>query len=78
MLVTDVGGLREIVSDGKCGYVVKPEAQCIAEAILDFFENKRRSQFSDGVKAEKRNYSWDKMTTAITEVYKLCSPTPSS
>ena len=25
MLVTDVGGLREIVPDGKCGYVVKPD-----------------------------------------------------
>jgi D-inositol-3-phosphate glycosyltransferase len=25
MLVTDVGGLREIVPEGKCGYVVKPE-----------------------------------------------------
>ena len=26
MLVTDVGGLREIVPAGKCGYVVKPES----------------------------------------------------
>ena len=36
MLVTDVGGLREIVRDGKCGYVVKPEALPITEAIIDF------------------------------------------
>ena len=27
MLVTDVGGLSEIVADGKCGYVVKPEPE---------------------------------------------------
>ena len=36
MLVTDVGGLREIVLDGKCGYVVKPEPEFIAEAIIDY------------------------------------------
>jgi glycosyltransferase involved in cell wall biosynthesis len=76
MLVTDVGGLREIVADGKCGYVVKPDAQEIAEAILDYFENNRKEMFSEGVKQEKGKFSWDKMTAAILEVYKRClSPT---
>ena len=27
MLVTDVGGLREIVTDKVCGYVVKPQPE---------------------------------------------------
>jgi glycosyltransferase involved in cell wall biosynthesis len=77
MLVTDVGGLREIVPDGKCGYVVKPEATSIAEAIIDFFDNNRKEQFSEGVKQEKSKFSWDKMTAAIIEVYNRClSPTP--
>jgi glycosyltransferase involved in cell wall biosynthesis len=69
MLVTDVGGLREIVPDGKCGYVVKPEPEFIAEAIIDYFENNRRKQFTEGVKLEKEKFSWDKMTGAILEVY---------
>jgi len=38
MLVTNVGGLKEIVPDGKCGYVVKPEPEFITEAMIDFFE----------------------------------------
>jgi glycosyltransferase involved in cell wall biosynthesis len=71
MLVTDVGGLREIVSDGKCGYVVKPESQFITEALLDFFENNRKSLFTEGVKKEKEKFSWDKMTASIIAVYKL-------
>jgi D-inositol-3-phosphate glycosyltransferase len=70
MLVTDVGGLREIVEDGKCGYVVKPEALPIAEAIIDFFDNDRGEQFTAGVRQEKEKFSWDKMTDAILEVYK--------
>jgi D-inositol-3-phosphate glycosyltransferase len=69
MLVTDVGGLREIVSDKKCGYVVKPEAEQIASAILDYFGNNRKEVFTEGVKKEKAKFSWDKMTGTIGEVY---------
>ena len=70
MLVTDVGGLREIVPDGKCGYVVKPEPELIAEAIIDFFDNDRKELFTAGVKREKEKFSWEKMTQAIVEVNK--------
>jgi len=69
MLVTDVGGLREIVPDGICGYVVKPEAVSIAEAIIDYFDNNRKEKFTAGVKQEKAKFLWDKMTAAIIEVY---------
>ena len=76
MLVTDVGGLREIVQDGKCGYVVNPEPVLIAEAIIDFFDNNRMKLFTEGVKEEKEKFSWDKMTASIFEVYRSLSPTP--
>ncbi len=57
MLVTDVGGLREIVADGKCGYVVKPEAIDITNAIIDYFDNNRKEVFTEGVKQEKEKFS---------------------
>jgi D-inositol-3-phosphate glycosyltransferase len=72
MLVTDVGGLREIVNDRVCGYVVKPQPEDIAEAIIDYFGNKREEQFTEGVKLEKEKFTWDKMTASIIEVYKKC------
>ena len=79
MLVTDVGGLREIVADGKCGYVVKPESEAITAALIDYFDNNRKEEFTAGVKEEKDKFSWDKMTAAIEEVYRKClSQTPSS
>jgi len=71
MLVTDVGGLREIVPDGKCGYVVEPGAKYIADAIVDYFDNKREAQFIEGVRKEKEKFAWDKMTASIMEVYKM-------
>jgi len=72
MLVTDVGGLREIVPDGKCGYVVKPDPESIADAIVDFFDNNRKVLFAEGVKREKEKFFWDKMTAAISEVNAKC------
>jgi glycosyltransferase involved in cell wall biosynthesis len=48
---------------------VKPEAVFIAEAIIDYFDNNRKEQLTEGVKQEKEKFSWDKMTAAIIEVY---------
>ena len=70
MLVTDVGGLKEIVADGKSGYVVKPEPDQLAESIIDFYNNKRKSIFIEGVRAGKERFSWDKMTLSILDVYR--------
>ncbi len=71
MIVTDVGGLGEIVADGKCGYVVRPEPEDVAEAILDYFSNKRQSHFTEGVKNERSRFTWDKLTASILKVYKM-------
>ena len=45
MLVTNVGGLPEIVPNGKVGYSVEPEAKVIADAINDFYSNGRYAEF---------------------------------
>lgn len=70
MLVTDVGGLSEIVPDGKCGYVVKPEPSAIAEALDDFFSNNKMNQFAEGVREEKAKFAWDRLTRSVMKVYK--------
>jgi len=72
MLVTDVGGLKEIVRHGKCGYVVKPEPVEIAGAIADYFDNNRKEKFTECVKREKERFSWRRMTESVTEVFYKC------
>lgn len=69
MLVTDVGGLDEIVLHGKGGYVVSPDPDSIAEAINDYFDNNRKATFSECVRKEKEKFSWKRMTGSITEVF---------
>ena len=64
MVVTDVGGLAEIVPDGKCGYVVAPEPGAIARAINDFFTGDE-DRFRAGIEEQKKSYSWDRLTEAL-------------
>ena len=58
MLVTNVGGLAEIVPHGKAGYVVEPDSDEIALAIADFFEKNREQALIQGVRGEKGRFSW--------------------
>lgn len=58
MLVTNVGGLAEIIPDRKAGYVTECDPEQIAEAIADFFANNRLESLTQGVIEEKRKYSW--------------------
>ena len=67
MLVTNVGGLAEIVPDGKAGYVVEPEPARIADGLVDFFTAGRQEEFAKGVLEQKSKYSWSKMTQAILQ-----------
>ena len=67
MLVTNVGGLPEIVPDGKIGYVVEPNAQSIADALVKFYKEAKEEAFVEGVREEKKKYGWDRMTKAVTE-----------
>ena len=69
MLVTDVGGLGEIVVNGKCGYVVKPEPKYVSDAIFDYFSNNRNKELTEGVRKEKARFTWDKLTNAIIGLY---------
>jgi glycosyltransferase involved in cell wall biosynthesis len=68
MLVTNVGGLAEIVPHMKVGYVVEPNADEIAKGLIDFFENKRLEVFTMNILKEKERFSWDKMTNSIYEL----------
>ncbi len=68
MLVTNVGGLGEIVHHGKMGYAVEVTPKAIAEAIQDFYQEKRTEAFTAYVREEKKKYEWDKMSNAFYTV----------
>ena len=68
MIVTDVGGLAEIIPDEKVGYVVKPVISEITDAILKFYQQNKENDFSANARIEKEKYSWNNMLKAIEQI----------
>ena len=68
MLVTNVGGLPEIVPDGRIGYVTEPDPKLIADALCRFFEENKREEFERNVAEEKKKYAWSRFVEVMGEV----------
>jgi glycosyltransferase involved in cell wall biosynthesis len=67
MLVTNVGGLPDLVPDGKVGIVTEPNPTAIATGILELYEL-GESHFLPHLREEKKKYSWNKLTEAIIQL----------
>lgn len=65
MLVTNVGGLPEIVPDNKVGFVVEPDEQAVADAILKFYGEHKETEFIQNILEEKQKYSWKVMVEKV-------------
>ena len=68
MLTTNVGGLSEMVPDGKVGYVVAPDVDEITEALLRFFNESKEDEFSANAALEKKRFSWEILMERIDSV----------
>lgn len=69
VVATNVGGLPDVVTDGKTGYIVESEnADAIADAVVDFFENDKAEAFIQGVKEEAYRFSWERMVEIVEEM----------
>lgn len=70
MLVTNVGGLGEIVHDHQMGYACEPTAEAIANDVSDYFTNNRQEAYTSYLQKEKTKYTWSKMTEAFIKILK--------
>jgi glycosyltransferase involved in cell wall biosynthesis len=68
-LVTNVGGLGEIIPHNVAGYVVEPYPQAIASSLEDYFENNKEQAFTEGMKQEKQKYEWSIFVNEIISLY---------
>ncbi len=59
MIVTNVGGLAEMCPNDKVGYVVNPNPDEIAGAILKFFDENKENTFIENIIEEKKKYTWE-------------------
>ena len=72
MVVTDVGGLPEIVPDGEAGYVVPVDSGAIAAAIERFFSLPEEEQrgFRQNVQRLARQYAWPALVEVLEQLAK--------
>lgn len=65
-VVTNVGGLAEIVVHGETGLIVPPcDSMALAEAIVHYFKEELESKFVENIRRSQAYFSWDIMVDAI-------------
>lgn len=68
VVVTDVGGLPDVVSDNKTGYVVPPQdAGALANAVVRYFTENKEGEFAQNIAAEAYRFSWERMGEVVGE-----------
>ena len=73
MVLTNVGGLSEYVSNGLDGYLVDVNKESIILALEDYYMNNRENMFVDAIKKKKLNYSWERLVKKFSNLYKECT-----
>lgn len=72
VIVTNVGGLSEVVISGKTGFVINPSSSKeIYEAVNMFYNENLEDEFSKNIREEKKKYSWETFVNNIIKLSKL-------
>jgi len=59
MIVTNIGGLPEIVQHGKSGLICEPNADALASSIHSFFAEDLGDSFIESLRIAKKDFSWE-------------------
>ena len=69
VVVTNVGGLPDVVTDQKTGYVVESKRpEQLSKVIIDFFREERAEEMRENVRKEAYRFDWDRMREKIEEL----------
>ena len=68
MIITNVGGLSELVPHGEAGWVCEPTAESLAAAVVSMYETGRIEHVRNSLKELKQQFSWPSMVKALEEV----------
>lgn len=72
VIVTNVGGLPDVVTDGKTGYVVEARnPAALTEAVVRYYVLNKEEEFVRNVKAEAYRFSWNEIVEKIDKILKV-------
>lgn len=69
MVVTNVGGLSEMVEDDVVGVLAECDARSVADAIAKCYEGDNLERYRAGVERNKGRFSWDATADKIEKLY---------
>lgn len=68
MIITNVGGLSELVPHREAGWVCEPSAEALAEAIAAMYVPDRLATMRTNIHTLKQQFSWPSMVSALESV----------
>jgi glycosyltransferase involved in cell wall biosynthesis len=69
VVVTDVGGLAELVDDGKTGFIVPPhDIPKLANSIIRYFKENHEHGFSLNIEAKRQENSFNNIRVVFEEI----------
>ncbi|MCF6271310.1 MAG: glycosyltransferase [Melioribacteraceae bacterium] len=69
MISTNVGGLPEVIEDGRTGYLVEKEnPRQLADAILKYYDGNKEAKFVENILSESDKYSWGEFVKGMMEL----------
>ncbi len=68
MIVTNVGGLAELIPDGKVGYVVNVDKEAVIQAILRFYNEQQEIPFTEQIRVEKQKFTWKYLCSELLQL----------
>jgi glycosyltransferase involved in cell wall biosynthesis len=69
VIVTGVGGLPEVVSEGRTGFVVPPsDAGAIAKAVIEFYDGDWARRMEPHFEEERKRFSWTHLVSSLEDL----------
>lgn len=66
VISTRVGGLGEVIDEGRTGLLVAPEdPEALADTVVRFLEEGRRDEMEAEVRAQRSRFSWEHFAAAV-------------
>lgn len=68
MVVTNVGGLQEIIGNSKGGFVVQSRPQAIRMAVIQYFDQNLGAKFTRHIRSIKPLFTWSNLVNCIESI----------
>ena len=74
VIVTDVGGLAEVVTNERTGFIVPPEnPEAFADAVVKYYHEGRENEFALNIQKEKKQYEWSTFVERLESLFEQTS-----